>query len=66
MKLYIILFTHKHGADAWPRFSSRRPSERTIIRELRKTGEWDETDDERGSTIEIREFEIPAKVRGAA
>jgi len=53
-KLYVILFTHKHGADAWPRFSADKPGEGEVIAELRKSGEWDEDDDERGSTIEIR------------
>jgi len=53
-KLYVVLFTHKYGADAWPRFSATEPGEGEVIADLRKSGEWDEDDDERGSTIEIR------------
>ena len=53
-KLYVILFTHKHGADTWPHFSVTKPSEDEVIAELRETGQWDEDDDERGSTIEVR------------
>ena len=54
MNLYIILFTHKHGTDAWPRWDTQEPGEDTIIKELRENGEWDEDDDERGSSIEVR------------
>ena len=54
MKLYIVIFIHKHGSDAWPRFDTKEPSVDTIIEELRKNGEWDEDDEERGSHIEVR------------
>lgn len=61
MNLYVIIFTHKHGVDAWPRFDAERPGEEKIIKELRARGEWDEDDDDRGSTIEIRgPFSNPA------
>ncbi len=54
MHLYVIIFTHKHGTDAWAHFASEKPSETEIVKELRDNGEWDEDDDERGSTIEVR------------
>lgn len=64
MRLYVIIFTHKHGTDAWPRFSAKEPSEEEIIDELRKGGEWDEDDDDRGSYVEVRgPFEVPAEAR---
>ena len=67
MKLYIVIFTHKHGTDAWPRFDTKEPTEAKIIKELRKSGEWDEDDDDRGSCIEVRgPFDVPAEARGAA
>lgn len=25
MKLWIVLYHHRHGVDAWPRFSDARP-----------------------------------------
>ena len=54
MNLYVIIFVHKHGADAWPRFDTKKPKVEKIIKELRARGEWDEDDDDRGSHIEIR------------
>lgn len=54
MKLYIILYTHKHGTDAWPRWDTAEPGADKVIEELRANDEWDEDDDERGSCIEVR------------
>ena len=60
MHLYVIIYTHKHGTDAWAHFAANKPTEEEIIEELRGNGEWDEGDDDRGSTIEIRgTFENP-------
>ncbi len=61
MKLYVIIFTHKHGTDAWPRYEDEMPGEGKIIEELRARGEWDEDDDFRASSIEIRgPFDSPS------
>jgi len=60
MNLYVILYTHKHGTDAWPHWSATEPGADEIVEELRANDEWDEDDDERGSYIEVRgPFENP-------
>jgi len=51
-KIYIVVFSHKHGVDAWPSFQSNRPIEGDIITDLRKGEMWDESDDEH-SCIDI-------------
>ena len=54
MKLYVVIYTHRHGVDAWPRFDTEEPSVDTIIEELRKNGEWDEREEEGEGFIEVR------------
>jgi len=54
MKLYIVIYTHRHGTDAWPRFDTEEPGVDTIIEELRENGEWDEREDEGEGFIEVR------------
>lgn len=62
MKIYIILYHHKHGVDAWPEFAESAPDGGDIIDKLRAQDEWDEDDDERGSYIDVTgPFEMPKK-----
>jgi hypothetical protein len=51
--IYIVVFSHRHGIDAWPVFQSEKPIEGDIITDLRSGGVWDESDDE-NSSIDIR------------
>ena len=44
-KLYIVLYSHRHGLDTWPVFASEAPDEDEIIEELRAGDVWDERDD---------------------
>lgn len=54
MKLWIVLFHHKHGVDTWPMVVDDEPNGDDIIKDLREKGDWDEDDDDRGSYIDVR------------
>ncbi len=47
-KVYIVIYEHRHGVDAWPIFSLTKPSEEEVIATM---AEWEP---DRGETIEIR------------
>jgi hypothetical protein len=47
MKCYIVIYQHRHGADAWPIFDCKPPTEAGVIAELGDRYE-------RGESIEIR------------
>lgn len=51
--IYIVVFSHRYGIDAWPVFQSEKPIEGDIITNLRECGTWDEYDDE-NSSIDIQ------------
>jgi hypothetical protein len=54
MKCWVIIYHHRFGTDAWPVFSARRPTAKSVIKTL---GDWEERDDE---WIEIRgPWELP-------
>jgi len=53
IKLYIVLYHHHHGTDAWPDFQIEEPNVDRIVEDLKETRTWDESDDERGSYIEV-------------
>lgn len=56
MKCFVILYFHRHGTDAWPWFSKRKPTEKQVIATL-EDWEGDEREDE---WIEIiGPFKIP-------
>ena len=44
MKCWVILYSHIHGTDAWPVFSKRKPTEKSVIKTL--TGWEPDRDDE--------------------
>ena len=47
MKLYIVIFSHKHGIDVWPEWSSVEIDEEEIKKDLdddMEPGEWDRYD----------------------
>jgi hypothetical protein len=55
MKCWVIIFSHRYGADAWPVFSDRKPTKRQIIKSI--DWEGDTRDDE---FLEIRgPWEVP-------
>jgi len=54
MKIWVIIYYHKYGTDAWPMVRSSRPTETGVKRSLRREGTWTEEDDMRDdSWIEI-------------
>ena len=50
MKLYIVVWNHKYGADAWPVFADSQPPIGEIEQGLRDSGDWTESDDDRPDT----------------
>lgn len=56
MKLWLVQFTHRHGADTWPRFANKRPYAGEEIAELGDTWEGEE----KGDYLEITgPFDMP-------
>ena len=56
MNLWIVTFTHRHGADSWPRFQDQAPTEEEEISDLGDT--WEGED--RGDFLDITgPFEVP-------
>jgi len=45
-KLYVVVYSHRHGIDAWPTFRTEAPGSDEIIEELRAADTWDERDDQ--------------------
>ena len=45
---WVVIYTHKHGADAWPLFGTRKPSAKSVIKTL------DSWEPDKGEEIEIR------------
>lgn len=43
--LYIVIYNHRHGVDAWPIYRDEMPSSDDIIEELKASDEWDERDE---------------------
>lgn len=51
--VWVALYFHKHGVDAWPFFEEQTESQ--LIAQLKENGEWNEEDDEKYDTyVEIR------------
>lgn len=48
MKVWIVIYEHRHGVDAWPVFSEEQPTDEEVIAGL------DDWEPEKGETIEIR------------
>jgi len=46
-RIWVVVYTHRHGVDAWPLVSAERPSEDEVIATLE---EWEPDRDE---TIEV-------------
>jgi len=47
MRFFIVVFTHKHGNDTWPVFSTEPPTEEEVKASLddeMDEGEWDRLD----------------------
>jgi hypothetical protein len=59
MKLYIVVYTHRHGSDAWPRFvptGERKPTVKEEVDQL------EDFEPDRCESLEIfGPFEVPAK-----
>lgn len=56
MKLWIVTYTHRHGADVWPRFADEAPSEIDEQLELGETWEGNDA----GDWLEISgPFDVP-------
>ena len=54
-KLYVIVYNHRHGIDAWPTYRTEAPSSDDIIEELKASDEWDERDESDELTyVEVR------------
>jgi hypothetical protein len=45
---WIVIYEHRHGVDAWPIFSDRRPTDEEVIAKL------DDWEPDKGETFEIR------------
>ena len=60
MKLYIVTFSHRHGADVWPRFVADNDLPPSLDDEIQLMGDiWE--GEERGDYLEISEpFQVPA------
>lgn len=53
MKIWIVIYEHKHGVDAWP--VSEEPDVDGVKAKLREEGSWEDEDDtDYRSRIEIR------------
>ncbi len=62
MKLWIVAYTHRHGADVWPRFAVERPSEEDEIDQLE---DWE--GEEGGDHLEVSgPFDLPGGVSAAS
>lgn len=63
MQLYIVTYTHRHGLDVWPRFTSgSRPPSRK--REISMLCNWE--DEEGGDFLEISgPFPVPSQPKKA-
>lgn len=44
-KLYIVIYNHRHGIDAWPTYRTEAPGSDDIIEELKAAEEWDDRDE---------------------
>ena len=62
-QVWVVLYVHKHGADAWPIFEDL--TEEQVIDGLRRDGSWDNDEEgsvnyEKGYYVEVRgPFQIP-------
>lgn len=53
MKIWIVIYGHKHGVDAWP--VDHEPSLDEVKEGLRAEGSWDDDDDDdERNSIEVR------------
>jgi hypothetical protein len=56
MRVWVVIFEHKHGVDSWP--TTKEPTVEGVKEELRREGSWTEEDDDQDriqrSHIEIR------------
>ena len=56
MRVWVVIFEHKHGVDAWP--TLQEPAVEKVIEDLREEGSWGPEDDDldriQRSSIEIR------------
>lgn len=53
--LYIVIYSHRHGIDAWPTYRTEEPSSDDIIKELKAADEWDDRDEADELTyVEVR------------
>ena len=48
MNIWVVIYEHRHGVDAWPVLSKEQPTEDEVIAGLE---EWEP---DRGETIEVR------------
>lgn len=54
MNCWIVVYTHRHGADVWPVFRAMAPSEESITDDLLS---WEP---DQGEQVEVRgPFEVP-------
>lgn len=57
MKLWIVTYTNRHGADVWPRFAEEEPTEEAEIAELGNSWEGESA----GDYLEISgPFDLPS------
>ena len=53
--VWVVIYHHKHGVDAWPIAMNKEPTEDEVIKILRKEGSWEDEDDDREDTyVEVR------------
>jgi hypothetical protein len=53
MRVWVVIFEHKHGVDAWPTLHC--PTIEEVKEGLRKEGSWDDDDDKDDRNyIEVR------------
>jgi hypothetical protein len=53
MKIWVVVYEHKHGVDAWP--VNEEPSIEGVKEGLRKEGSWEDEDEtDHRNSIEIR------------
>lgn len=53
MNIWVVIYEHRYGVDAWPISSVEEPDVDEVIKGL-KESEYTDFEPERGETIEIR------------